>query len=92
MKRLLFAIVFLINFLLLSTLNASEYWESNFDKNTEGWQVYLGSYIYTKKAPQAVADALAWVIRSVVDDPVVAEDSARLNDILSEKAAYKCGS
>jgi ArsR family transcriptional regulator len=53
------------------------------------WMYYS---LNTKKAPQAVADALAWVIRSVVDDPVVAEDSARLNDILSEKAAYKCGS
>jgi ArsR family transcriptional regulator len=53
------------------------------------WMYYS---LNTKGAPQAVADALSWVIRSVVDDPVVAEDSARLNDILSEPAAYKCGS
>jgi len=43
-------------------------------------------------APPAVAGALAWVIRSVADDPIVAEDDTRLNAILSESAESKCGS
>ena len=43
-------------------------------------------------APPAVAGALAWVIRSVADDPIVAEDDTRLNAILSEPAESKCGS
>jgi DNA-binding transcriptional ArsR family regulator len=43
-------------------------------------------------APAAVAGALSWVIRSVADDPIVARDAERLNDILSQPAESKCGS
>jgi DNA-binding transcriptional ArsR family regulator len=43
-------------------------------------------------APAAVAGALSWVIRSVADDPIVAEDDERLIDILSQPPESKCGS
>ena len=43
-------------------------------------------------APAAVAGALSWVIRSVADDPIVAEDDERLTDILSQPPESKCGS
>lgn len=43
-------------------------------------------------APPAVAGGLAWVIRSVADDPIVTEDDERLSDILSQPPESKCGS
>jgi DNA-binding transcriptional ArsR family regulator len=42
-------------------------------------------------APEAVAGALSWVIRSVADDPRVREDDERLNAILSQPPESKCG-
>jgi DNA-binding transcriptional ArsR family regulator len=42
-------------------------------------------------APAVAADALAWVIRSLADDPVIREDTARLNRLLAEPAESRCG-
>jgi ArsR family transcriptional regulator len=42
--------------------------------------------------PMAVEGALSWVIRSVADDPIMAEDDERLNAILSQPPETKCGS
>jgi DNA-binding transcriptional ArsR family regulator len=52
------------------------------------WMYYR---LNTTGTPPAAADALAWVIRSVADDPVVRQDQARLSDILSESVESRCG-
>ena len=48
MKKLLFLIILIINFMFLSSLYAFEYWESNFDRNAEVWEVYLSSDTFVK--------------------------------------------
>ena len=53
------------------------------------WMYYR---LNTNGASEAVSGALSWVIRSVAEDPVVAEDDERLNAILSQPAESKCGS
>jgi DNA-binding transcriptional ArsR family regulator len=53
------------------------------------WMYYR---LNTNGAPPAVAGALAWVIRSMADDPVVAEDDGRLKAVLTEPVASRCGS
>lgn len=46
----------------------------------------------TEGAPSEVAGVLEWVIRSLGEDPMVRKDAERLNDLLSDEAAAKCGS
>lgn len=52
------------------------------------WMYYR---LNTDPAAPAVAGALEWVINSVAREPLVKQDGARLNEILSEPASLKCG-
>jgi len=51
------------------------------------WMYYR---LNTEDGPEAVQGALAWVKRSVMDDPVVREDRKRLAAFLTESAEAKC--
>ena len=52
------------------------------------WMYYR---LNKNNAPANVTGALSWVVQSVVDDPKVRQDDARLNIILSESTESKCG-
>jgi DNA-binding transcriptional ArsR family regulator len=43
-------------------------------------------------APASVTDALAWVVRSVADDPVIKADRERLDHLLTGSLEAGCGS
>ena len=45
-----------------------------------------------KTAPASITDALAWVARSVADEPVIEADRQRLNDLLTGSLAAGCRS
>jgi DNA-binding transcriptional ArsR family regulator len=44
-----------------------------------------------KTAPACVTDALAWIARSVADDPVMEADGQRLNHLLTGSVEAGCG-
>jgi DNA-binding transcriptional ArsR family regulator len=51
------------------------------------WMYYR---LNTEESPAAVQGALAWVKRSVIDEPIVCEDRQRLAAFLTESAEAKC--
>ena len=59
------------------------------DGRKEGrWMYYR---LNTDRASTVVTSALDWVIRSAGDAPLARQDADRLNEILSEASAVKCG-
>jgi DNA-binding transcriptional ArsR family regulator len=52
------------------------------------WMYYR---LNTEEASQTVTAALGWVIQSIAKDPQIRQDTARLEEILSEDTAQKCG-
>jgi len=52
------------------------------------WMYYR---LNTEDGPQVVKEAIDWVVRSVVDVPVIHEDMERLSAFPAESAGLKCG-
>lgn len=52
------------------------------------WMYYR---LNTEAASQTVTAALDWAIRSIADKPKIRQDAARLEEILLEDTAQKCG-
>ena len=52
------------------------------------WMYYR---LNTEDGPQVVREAIDWVVRSVVDAPVIYEDRERLRDFLAASPGLKCG-
>lgn len=51
------------------------------------WMYYR---LNTEDGPQAVREAIDWVVRSVIDELVVREDRKRLAEFLTESSETKC--
>ena len=52
------------------------------------WMYYR---LNTKSATPTVNDALAWVVRSVADDPLIKGDQAKLTESISDLSNLQCG-
>ena len=52
------------------------------------WMYYR---LNTEEASQTVTTALDWVIQSIAKNPQIRRDTARLEEILLEDTAQKCG-
>ena len=53
------------------------------------WMYYR---LNTEEAAPYVKDALAWVIRSVADDPMIKADHTNVSERLSDLSTLTCGS
>jgi DNA-binding transcriptional ArsR family regulator len=51
------------------------------------WMYYR---LNTEYGPEAVKDALNWITRSVINEPIVCEDGKRLDAVLTESTEVKC--